>query len=695
MRAVRPIIASMAAAGLALSLVAAEPAPGESAGEASTQMLGADVTATGLGEELTGRLLDIVTEASTVGTSSAFSSVVPLALAGETAGESSASSDGQTSSDSDGGQLGDLGGLLGLSASSYSTSAETTADTAIASVDALTAELAGLFEVLGIQMNTPGITSQVTPDGADATQGLTVTGLDVSLADLGLDADVLGQLGLGQVLDLLSTLDLGDLPGGIDGDLAAIEDLQADLRQTLDGADLAGLEASITDTLAQLNAIDGSAVAAIQSDIDDLEAVLATLEGLSTDPLILVTELGSVSGLPEACETGTLDVTNVLATLDATITCVEDAIADLEADLAAALPDVSMITGLLDSLAGDLGTLQTLLADVTATVEDLLAELGGLQGLLDSILGLLPDLLGDAAGTELLSIGAFDVGMNATAKDTVENSSASVLCAPTTVVVLGQSTTTPDCSEGLSAVSDATATISGALGSVTEVLNTLPLADGLVETGDLKVELFGDVVEKVEEVDGVVTATAGMDILDLQLPSVTLDPSAVTGPLGDLGDLPAGLGDLTALVQSLVDGELATQLDGLSVLGDLPGLSGSELTSITDALAGVTDALDTIDSTGALSGLVDQVTALLDGLDVGDLGSLTDEISTPGLSLVIDPVSNASFEASAAPAPADPEADPAPAPSDDPALPSTGGGLALVAMMALGGATMLARRRQD
>lgn len=90
--------------------------------------------------------------------------------------------------------------------------------------------------------------------------------------------------------------------------------------------------------------------------------------------------------------------------------------------------------------------------------------------------------------------------------------------------------------------------------------------------------------------------------------------------------------------------------------------------------------------------------ALLDGLDLGSFGSLIDPVVTPGLALEVDPSSTASLRPGAAPVAGDDQPAPS-APGDADSsqggadLPNTGGGAALVAIIAIAGALALARRR--
>lgn len=685
----RRTAAGLLTGGLALTLVAAgTTAATPSVGTASTRLLGAELTITGLGDLPPVQLLDVVTAATTDGTPLASTSVVPIRAGGETVGASGASSDGATTDDGAPATFGDLLGPLGLSVSPVASSATATADSAFAHVQAATAELGALTGALGLDLALADIVSVVNPDGAAANQAMTVSGLDLGLGDLGLGADVLGTLPLDVVLALLEGLPV-DLPAdvqavvdellagaaGLEEALATLAALAAPLQESTEGLGLLGDALpevqTLTDLLDQVNAL-------LAGDL--LDAVAALLGGLADTLATAGCALGAVP-----------DLTNVVALLEGAVTCLEGQLTDiadglvaggladfdgvLPADLLAAVEDaIATVTAALpDQLTALLDQL-----GVIATLVDTLADL---FAQLDGILDLLPGLLDDAAGLDLLSVGAFDVGTTAIAAPTADESSATILCDAVAVTVLGQVTQTPDCSESLAGLADVTAAIDGALATLTGVLNTLPLA-GLLEVGDLRADVFSNVVEEVTEVDGVVTSTAGFDLLDLEIPTLTLDPSAITDPLGDLGVPLDALDTVTGLLDGLAG--------DLGAVGDLPGV-GDVIATLDDAIAGLDDpaGLGT-----TLSGLLDLVASL----DLGDLGSLTESISTPGLALRIDPVSTATFAAGApgttppAPAPTPtPTPAPAPTPTPDPTLPSTGGGFAVLGVLALAGALGLRR----
>ncbi len=684
MRVARTAIASLIAGGLALSLVAAETEPVmTSSGTAVTRLLGAQIQVTGPLETPIARILDVATSATTEGTPRAVTSVVPIALSdGTRFGETGASSDGDTSGNSDGGDYSAPGGVLGIDVSPIETTATATADTALATVGAATSQVSDLLASLGLDLGleTAGVTSLVSPDGAAATQGMQFSGLNVDLGSLGLSADLLGQLGLENILALLESL-----PGLLPADVADLSALFGDL-DALDGAlaDLDAAAAPLLDTLGQLALIE-----AALPDIVALDDLLTTLEGLG-DPVTLLADLTAIADDLTAVGCGVdLASLDLLGELAAAITCVTDALDGIRTDLIAGGVDgldgvapedllavVQTLQATLEGLLpGQLDAVTGLLDTVTGLVEQIVAALGDLEGLL----GDLPDLLDLAAATDLLDIGAFDVGTSAIAGDTLDESSATILCDAVDVTVLGEAFATPDCSEALSGLTDVTGLITGAVGELSGVLNTLPLGE-VVQVGEMRADLYTDVVEEVTLTDGVITSTAGFNLLDLAIPTLTLDPAQITSVLDGLA-LPGGLAELDGLLADL-EGQLGV-LDGL----------GLDVTELTSAL----DAANTLD-VGALDALVGTVLGLADDLGIG---TLLEEVSTPGLELLIDPISTATFQAAAsggtgspAPTPTDPTPPaPAPAPAPAPTLPSTGGGLALLGVLALAGAGTLRRRR--
>jgi hypothetical protein len=619
--------AGVLAAGMALTLVAAESAPATPPqGTASTSMFGADIQITNLPEvgDLGVRLMELTSFATTVDAPFAQSSVIPLTLPdGSTPGAIEARSDGDTSGSSELASLGDLEGLLGASVNPISTTAYAGTTSAVASIQAAVAELAALTEAIGVDITTPAITSIVGNNGAVATQGVTVSDLGLNLAALGLVSDILEQLGVDQVLALLN---------GFGFESTDIDELNTVLDQ------LQGIQAAIDEEVAILQGLLDN-IAGLLAEYEELNDLLASLGSLTLTELLALAETLD-------CELDLLSLT----LLDDALTCVtgalQDAIADilglLEADLTDVLASINTLTGL---------------------VADYDEALGGLEGLLDAILALLDDL----ANAPLLGVTAFDIGVNATATDSVDTSSATVLCDELTVTVLTEDFTTPSCADGLSLVGDVAAQVTGAVSGVADLLESALPIEGL---GDLKFDVFANLVRDVSEADGVVTATAGLDLLDMQIPSLTLDPDLVTSGL-----------DLDVL--GLLDDLLATLDDVTETLGALDGI---------DAILGLIDDIeDAIEGTEVEDGLRDliqdvndTIAGLLENLP---FGTLDVAFTTPGIALTIDPTSTASFQ------PGSPATPGAPDPDDGPELPVTGGGLALLGLLAISGAATMRRRR--
>lgn len=702
MRLGRHLAAAALAGPLALSLVAATAPSTGPTGTASTSLSAVDLTVTSpLGDGTLG-LVDATTFASTAtdtavnAAGAPFASALLTPLTGPTGpiGQAEARSDGQSQVDVTGTTLEGIGGpvaALSGTVSPVTLTATAAADRAQAAVGTLTAEIAGLAEALGVQVNLAGVASDVTSAGATATQGLTVSEVEIALGDI-IPADVLASLPLPDLLALLEALPV-DLPT----DVQALIDT---LRQAID------------ELVAQLGALTGTGddVAAALSELEELTDALGALQTLTaqrealldvdlSDPLAgdTLTGIGGAidgavggltGGLEDTVDTVTDPVGDIvdgggglLGLSNHTTSCVTAGSITTPDQLQDAVDCVGdLIAAELDALGvGSLTELQTLIdtvvTEVTTLVDQLVETIEGLVPLLGElttasldlgdILGQLTSLLPDVAGTPLVSVSAFDLGINSASDGTVEGSSATVLCQPVTVTILGQALSTPSCEEGLAAVSDAAAAVNGLLGSLTGTLNTLPVAD-VISTGDIRVDLFTDLTRSVVEEGDAVTATAGVTALDLELPSITIDPAPVTGLLGDLG-----LPDILGTVEALLADTLAQVNDlGLAALGTVS-------TTLSDAEAQL--GVD-----GGLGDLVAELEGILAGLDLGQLGTL-DSFSTPSVALVIDPVSTASF-APGAEAPAG-----APEPTT-PSLPNTGGGLALLGLASLAGAYGLRRR---
>lgn len=683
-------------AALSLPLVAAQSTPtGNDVGTATTEMTAVSATVTGLGDVPGVEILDLETYASNDtdadrnvlggGAPLARASVTPLRVGGSPIGAVTATSGGDGSARSGGATFGALGAgeALAAAVNPAVVTAEAGAERAVATVGASTAEVEALLSGVGVDLNVTDVTSTVTQDGASAVQGLSVGDLSLALGDL-VPLDVLEQLPLQTILDLVGQLPVGISPQ-LDAVIAAIQDA------------VAAVESGLADVRAAADAITGSEalddlrsaldrLADLEDRLDDLLALEEELDAVDTsDPDAslgdTVTGIGdavtgagdSIDGilftLSEDCDFD-LDTATV-GELAAVQQCVASTISDLQSTIAG-LEDT------IDDLVAELQRLADALAaavdDLATTVTDLLAALQELDGVLAELQALLPEL----AGAELLGVGAFDVGVNVVANESTDTSRAVFLCSGVEVRVLSEALSTPSCSEGLAAITPVLGEIDETMGAVRDVLATLPLSD-VAAVGDLEISLFPDVFEEVRQDGGYVVARAGGTILDLGVPSVTIDPSQVTGLLPGL-DLP----DVLAEAQASVDEARAA-------------VAGVGTSLLDDVLATIDDIGTAITSPAGLAAQWGLITDLLDSLDLGRLGSLSDPFQTPGLQVTFDPSGTAEFALAAVagptPAPAQPGAPSTPTtPTGAPGLPATGGGLALIGLVAIGAAALLRRR---
>lgn len=696
------------AAVSALALVAAA-APGTTPrGTATTSLSAVEIEITSpLGSGALG-ILDAATFASTdtdpdvnpEGGPFASASMMPLTGPDGPLGEAEARSNGDTRATWPGGALAGVGGpIAGLGATVSPLTAEATADAVSATgwMETLAAEVVGLAGSLGLTVNASGISSSVDDDGASAFQGLEVSGIDVALGDI-LPADVLAQLPLGDLLALIDALPVtlppdvattvDELRGAIDAlvtQLGLVTDastaLDAPLSQLADIQNATALVTQLQGLLTGLRGAGGTTGGlggALQDVADGLAPITGPLDVLIggagavvpggllsassahgaasdcipdlSDPAADLALLGDAA---DACLLALISETvAAVTTLDVAAVDPTTALADLQA---AADALIVTVTTLVDQLVTEI----TALVPVTAAVDTAALDLGAL-------LASLPGVIDGIAGTPILSVGTITLGVQATSDGSEDGSHATVLCDPVDVTILVETVTSPSCSDGLAAVTDVSALVESTIGTVADVLNSLPLAE-VVSAGDLEVGLFTDLREDVVVDGDYVTATAGITALDLHVPSITVDPAPVTGLLDGLG-----LPDVLGTVEALLADALA-RVDGLAGLG-----LGTVSTTLTTAQS-------QLGAADGLAAIVAQIEALVAGLDIGTLGTL-ESISTPSIDLRIDPVSTASF----APGASTPVTAPPPA---APSLPSTGGGAALLGLLTMAGAAGLVRKR--
>jgi hypothetical protein len=714
----RTALATVALLALALPFVSAADVPEtadprEGEGDATAGLLGAalevedldGVTAgpvggllgdlgglTALDTGLDLALLDGLTYASTREEPDAWASVLPYRLGDDQFGEIEANPGESRSADAI-----DVGGvsalLSGVSVSPFTVSAEADEDGALALIDAVTASLDVLGEGV-LELGVTEVRSEVRPNSAVATQDLFVDELSLALGDL-LPEELLRLLPLDALLSLLEELEDLGLLEGVDGLRAELEARIAEARglvEDLDAVDLGLLDqidASLLEELLELRGVLG--------DLDELDGTLDEARGLLEELLGILGAAeadgaGDATGDDEdggevaaAADVGAADLDDVEADLSgvlAALRALESDGFDLEAgctaDLGATVTDLlgdadrlagcvdaltasvqDAVDDLIETISGQVDGLDELLALVLGLLDDLDGVLGELLDLVDEILG----GVGEIAGLELL--GADEMVLDVAAAATATGGATRIECELGGLSVLGQALGDASCDDG-ELTGPAVGAVADALDLVGDVLTALP---GVDTADGLRLELLPEAEEWIStEGDGTVTATAQAVLLELAVPSVTIDPSAA---VGDLLDLPGLTGDLLDL-----DGEL----------GELLGLL--EGTGLTDLL-GEAEGL-----VGQVAGLLGDVTGLLDDLDLPVLSST---IRTPAIDLVIDPLSEASFTAAQDGDPIGPGTDPEPrgpattqpAPTRD--LPRTGGAFPLLGLLALAGAVGLRR----
>lgn len=665
------------AATLSLMLVGATAGSGATppSGTASTSLLGVELSVTGPAPaDLS--LLDITTLATTDPSRPlAEVALVPLRHDGQDIGAVRVSSENATNATTSPASL-PGGPLPSADVHAVQLRATATAERAQAVVGAATGSLAAITDALGVDVDLRGVESLVTSERSSATQGLAVSGFDLSLGDL-VPLEILELLPLDVLLQLAELLPVG-IPG-IDTIVTNLLDVERQLADAVaalrDTADDLEVELGNRQRLLDAQAAVDDAVAALQALglSDDLIADLlddpaGTVDAIVADPSLvggigggLTPDEGgggSGGGLQDTVDDiadGLLGGLSAAQVSAAATTALEDAIIDLveaveeQEDLEELHGTIAEVTERITDLVEDLTTIVT---TIRTLIEDVLA------GLLD-LEGILPDLLAALEDSELVSVGDLEVALTSIAGATAADSSAEVACAAVDVTIAARTLSAPDCHTPLTGGSGS---LSSLLTVVSDVLGLLPTT--AVELPEVSFALFPDVVERVTEDGGTVTSEAGVTLLDLSLPSVSIDPAAV----------------VDALVADLLDGLVAELLAQLPTGGELTGAGlpaelGTDLDAVLLELGGLTD-------------VTDEILALLAELPLGlELPAFV----TPGVDLGMASTSNAAFTPGDGTAPA-----PAPAPTPgggDPSLPATGGGMALFGLAAIVAGAGLRRRR--
>lgn len=591
--------------------------------------------------------------------------VLPVAVGGDRSLALEARSDGTGSVEQDA-LAADLGGVVAVEVAPTRLVAEATADRARAAVDLLTADVRALTDLLGLdfRVDAVGVTSEVTRQAAVAAQGLRVGRVTLELGDL-IDRDLLAALPLGTVLALAQQVGVPtDLEAVVDAVLGAVEDLSAAVEALSDAA--AGLPDEL-DALAAAQALLAEAAA----DLSDAEATLATAEATLAAAQAAVDQLASdlenlsllelLTAYATECPGATLDtiVACVEGLLDAAGAALADAQAAYDAAAAAAATALSefeaaqaAVVTLTDRVGVLVDTLVDAIGTLTARLDDLLEALSALEQLdLEALLDAI--LAGD-----VLDVGAIEVGVVARATGDPATSTAAVGCNQVEVAVAGTVLATPSCTDPLAAASSAAASV---VAAVQDLLGALP-AEARPE---VDIEMFADLVEEVTP-DGQ-QARAGVTALRLVLAPLTLCPPCIVD--GTLDALLSALDDVVASLP-LPDTDALREL-GLDALADALDAAVTELPSVQE--------------------VVGQLEAVVSALPFGTLDTA---VTLPGLQLVVDPISTATFAPAPPDGPGAPSAPPgAPAAPSGPALPATGGGLALMGALVVLAAVGSSRRR--
>lgn len=665
-------LTSAAAAVAALALVAATAPAGagsgqnRAAGTATTQITGAEVTITGGPLAVPPvSVLDLVSVASTdtdtdrnaVGVPFSSVTAIPARIGEQVFGQTSVSSDGEN--DATAAAVDETAGPLSVVATVLDLHASVTEDTATALLDAAGATIEVLDGASGLALDEAGSTAEVSAHRAAAFQGVTLVGLAVDLGDL----VPTEQLPLATVVDLAGALD-GVLPGElgdlVDDVLALADDYEAALDE---------LEAAAADY-----ETDAGRLETALGDLADAQAAVAELQALLDEAGALADDSTSTQDQVHDL-TGRVDDT--LSTAGGTVDTVDGAIGGLRSQQVGDVGE--QLAGVIADLEQAVSDAQAVVADLQAevdvlitTIEDTLATItelaDGAAGLIDELttavddlLAQLPAVLDALAGVELAEVDDITAGLSATADGNA--AAADLVCTVTGVRLAGTDITPRDCLSPLTGASDA---VAAAVAQVENVLAALPVADDVVP--EVSIGLFADVAEETGRDGAYRTARTHVTLLDLEIPPIAL--GAVTDSvLGGVGDT-----DLSGVIDQVAD-TVGTDAGGvLGTVSSLVDTLDQTVTLLTDT------ASETVDAEAALDDLLAQLPAsdALAGL------------STPGIHVTVDPTVTAEFrpagQAGGVPVDSTPAGDGAP-------LPTTGGGLAVlaVALMAVGG--VLYRRR--
>lgn len=575
---------------------AADPSPVQPAGSSASVLT--LLTLSAADQELRAGVLELLASTLTA-PPTAGATVTPLLAGGRAYGRQSVTAGGAPLSvpaQDSAALVPALAGLVSAATPAFTASATTTAASATSSVGATDL---GQVRLLGLPLaldGALGAVSTVTGSGSTGEQVVEVTDLALPsvadlLAALGVDLSALPVEILYELLDQLDLVPatVEGLKGELDAALAPLQ-AQVDAAQAAiavaeagllaEQATLAPATAALADAEADLAAAT-AALAPLQAELTSaqleltaaredladasgaLTAALAslgvTLEQYLASPLLQATAGDLIDPLIQA-------VDDAQAAVDAATAAAQQAAADLaaaqsvedaaRAAVTAAQAAVAVVQGLIDSA-------QQLLDDALAALDSLLqAVLPRIEALLGAVTAVLD-------GTPLVSLSALSVVTRTSVTSAAPGGQSAevvggevtglrVLGTDVLADVLGTTSvelldlTTAE----LGAVNGVVDTLTGTLSSV---LSSVPGFPSLSVPAP-QVELLRETTD-TGVVDGFGTASAGVDLLSVGLPAITL-------PLGLQLPRAAGLpafADLTGTVSAAAVGDLVSTPVSLSV----------------------------------------------------------------------------------------------------------------------------------
>ncbi|HVF53662.1 MAG TPA: hypothetical protein VNC78_08670 [Actinomycetota bacterium] len=508
--------------------------------------------------------------------------------------------------------------------------AEATDHTATAVLGALggNIDIGPLGFATGIAEN--GIRSHVDRDASASSMGATFGPIDVGLDDL-LPASLMDQLPLSVVMDLVNGLGL-ELPASLDSQVKAVTDLLdsiADLESVMAQIDAAEAQifelaegnqavADATAALEQAQAAFDAATAAVDelnAQIDaaqteltaaeaqmasaqsDYDEATATLSGAQAQKAILEGQLAACGVDPAVCapiqaQLDTVNATIATATADqaeaqaamaaaqaaidaanAEITTAQGGLPAAGADVTAAQAQVdvaqSAVNAAIDAIdSAQIDAIRAQIDALTAQIDELLATIDGLLGDLPDLQALLDGLLAVLEGAPIMSIDEIAVQLVTSADAT--HGAGAVTCGASGITVLG----TPVAGGGCDAITDAFGQLSS---GVNEILGSLPVVGNKLPKATFEGMKSSTSGSKAPNAEGVTKGTASLSALHFAIPSVALTDvldSVLQDAIALVEETVASLPVTVPVpvdLQAVID-QVTAQLDDLPVGDTLSGL---------------------------------------------------------------------------------------------------------------------------